>query len=126
MIQDSGSPVPNAAFIVSYARREEKGSDVNVASHLLLDILGNLVDAGIVISNDSDLSFPAQQARFRVPVGIVNPSPKYTATKLKDSPGVGAGSHWWRQLTMADYRNHQLPDPVQSQRGPTYAKPAGW
>ena len=28
-----------AVFMVSYANREEKGSDVNVAAHLLLDVL---------------------------------------------------------------------------------------
>jgi len=27
-----------------YANREEKGSDVNVAAHLLLDVLGGAVD----------------------------------------------------------------------------------
>ena len=31
--------VPSAKFMVSYAQREEKGSDVNVASHLLRDVL---------------------------------------------------------------------------------------
>jgi hypothetical protein len=34
-----------ATFMVSYAYREEKGSDVNVASHLLLDTLQGAVDA---------------------------------------------------------------------------------
>ena len=33
MIQDGhGGPVPDAVFMVSYANREEKGSDVNVAA----------------------------------------------------------------------------------------------
>ena len=37
MIQDgAGTPVNGAVFMVSYANREEKGSDVNVAAHLLL------------------------------------------------------------------------------------------
>jgi hypothetical protein len=31
--------VTDAVFMVSYAHREEKGSDVNVASHLLVDVL---------------------------------------------------------------------------------------
>ena len=46
MIQDAGgAPVNGAVFMVSYANREEKGSDVNVASHLLLDVLGGVVDS---------------------------------------------------------------------------------
>lgn len=111
MVQDrEGSPVPDARFIVSYAHREEKGSDVNVASHLLLDVLGGTVDAAIVISNDSDLRFPIQQARNRVPVGTVNPSIGRLAGALRGGPEDGVGRHWWRQLTDADIRGHQLPD----------------
>jgi hypothetical protein len=49
--------------MVSYANREEKGSDVNVASHLLVDVLTDRIDAAVVISNDSDLRFPVQFAR---------------------------------------------------------------
>ncbi len=64
MIQDGGgAPVTGAVFMVSYANREEKGSDVNVAAHLLLDVLGGAVDGALVISNDSDLRFPVDQAR---------------------------------------------------------------
>jgi hypothetical protein len=43
MIQDGvGRPVDGAVFMVSYANREEKGSDVNVAAHLLLERQGGL------------------------------------------------------------------------------------
>jgi len=39
MIQDgAGRPVDGAVFMVSHANREEKGSDVNVAAHRLLDV----------------------------------------------------------------------------------------
>ena len=126
MVQDAGIAVPQAVFMVSYAYREEKGSDVNVASHLLLDVLGGHVDGAVVISNDSDLSLPVREARLRVPVGIVNPSPTYTAGKLDASLAVGAGGHWSVQLGQNDFTGHQLPDPVNSARGSVYAKPAGW
>jgi hypothetical protein len=119
MVQDrSGSPILDAKFIVSYAYREEKGSDVNVASHLLLDVLGGAVDAAIVISNDSDLRFPIQQARERVPVGTINPSSGWLAGALKGDPADGVGRHWWHQLTEAEVREHQLPDPCGSFRKP--------
>lgn len=55
--------------MVSYANREEKGSDVNLAAHLLIDVLGGEVDGALVMSNDSDLRFPVEQARQHVPVG---------------------------------------------------------
>ncbi len=71
--------------MVSHARREEKGSDVNVAAHLLLDVLQNDVDAAIVISNDSDLRLPLVKARERVPVGMVNPSSSFLAGDLRET-----------------------------------------
>jgi hypothetical protein len=37
--------------MLSVAHREEKGSDVKVASHLLLEVLRGRVDAALVISN---------------------------------------------------------------------------
>lgn len=113
--------VPKARFMVSHARREEKGSDVNVASHLLMDTLDGTIDAAIVISNDSDLCFPLQTARSRLPIGTVNPSKSYLAGDLRGAPGDGVGGHWWLQLKANDYRDNQLPDPCGS-----YAKPTPW
>jgi hypothetical protein len=107
--------------LVSHARREEKGSDVNVASHLLLDTLDGNIEGAIVISNDSDLRFPVQVARGRIQLGTVNPSRSYLAGDLAGNPGDGVGGHWWLQLTAADYRRHQLPHPCAG-----YAKPVPW
>jgi hypothetical protein len=121
MIQDHGGPVTDAVFMVSYANREEKGSDVNVAAHLLLDVLGGAVDGALVISNDSDLRFPVEQARQRVPVGVVNPSRNYLAGDLRGDPAAGAGRHWWVRLNAADLKQHQLPDPAGQ-----YRRPDGW
>ncbi|MFH9496236.1 hypothetical protein ACH4L9_12385 [Streptomyces globisporus] len=121
VVQSGGVPCTNAVFMVSYANREEKGSDVNVASHLLLDILTGAVDAAIVISNDSDLSFPLREARNRVPVGLINPSRNHLAGDLRGAPSDGVGRHWWRPLTPTDFTSHQLSDPVQK-----YARPQDW
>jgi hypothetical protein len=122
MVQDpQGTPVADATFMVSYAHREEKGSDVNVASHLLVEVLTGVVDAAIVISNDSDLRYPVQSARTRVPVGVVNPSRHRQAGALRGLAGDGVGRHWWRQLTAHDLTGHQLPDPAGG-----YARPTGW
>jgi hypothetical protein len=122
MIKDAGGQDdPAAVFMVSTARREEKGSDVNVASHLLLDILEQRIEAAVVISNDSDLKFPVQTARDRVPLGTVNPSGNQLAGKLRGLPGDGVGNHWWYQLTPADFHACQLPDPAGG-----VSKPAPW
>jgi hypothetical protein len=72
VVQDAGhGQLTDAVFLVSYAYREDKGADVNVASHLLLDLADGRIDAAVVISNDSDLRFPpgppADPRRHRQP-----------------------------------------------------------
>jgi hypothetical protein len=129
-VQDGGKPVATAVFMASVSHREEKGSDVNLATHVLLDILGGTVEAAIIVTNDSDLKLPLSEARQRVPVGLLNPgNPKWrpTAGALKASPNVGVGGHWWGNITRNQYLAHQLPDPVtDAATGKIYTKPAGW
>ncbi len=117
----SGGDVPDATFIVSRHRFEEKGTDVNVASRLLLDVLGEQVDAAIVVSNDSDLRLPIRESRRRVPVGLVNPGQSRLAGDLTGRADEGVGLHWWYKLSAADYTDCQLPDRVGQ-----FAKPAAW
>lgn len=122
MVQDAaGVDVPGARFMASVARREEKGSDVNVATHLLVDVLGGAVAAAVVISNDSDLQLPINIARGAVPVGLVNPTKGYPAGALDASPSAGAGGHWWYQLTAANFSSAQLPPTIGH-----LTRPQGW
>ena len=116
-----GNHVKDASFIVKYLHVEEKGSDVNVASHLLLDVLERNIDAAMVISNDSDLAWPIREARKKIPVATVNPRTTMTAGALQGSCGDGVGNHWWRKIDEKTYKACQLPDPCGSQR-----KPVGW
>jgi hypothetical protein len=113
--------MPAARFLVSFLYREEKGSDVNVATHLLLDVLRGAVDAAVVISNDSDLELPLRCVREQVPVGLINPGVKPLAGKLRGDESDGVGGHWWEKLSAAAYTAHQLPDPVGR-----LGKPYGW
>jgi len=122
MVRDaSDNPVADATFMVKVARREEKGSDVNVAAHLLLDLLHQRVDAAVIISNDSDLAFAAAEARDLVPIGLINPSPRPPAAKLDVRSTRGVAGHWWYKLTSADLTAAQLPDPIGK-----ITKPLGW
>lgn len=117
----SGVDVPDAAFMVTVGDREEKGSDVNVAAHLLIDTLEGDIEAAIVVSNDSDLRFAVEEARKRIPVGVVNPNRKPTAAKLKSRPATGPGGHWEYQLVAGDLTPYQLPDPCHG-----VSKPPNW
>jgi hypothetical protein len=122
LVKDSkGSDVPDARFLASVAQREEKGTDVNVAAHLLIDVLTRRVDAAVVVSNDSDLALPIRHARTLVPVGVINPSPSYCAGRLRGKSSDGVGGHWWYQVSRSDFTNHQLPPTVSR-----YTKPRPW
>lgn len=123
MVQDGAEQdVPDARFMASVARREEKGSDVNVASHLLIDVLTRAVEAAVVVSNDSDLAYPVAFARGRVPIGLVNPTKGYRAGKLAGEHTDGVGNHWWYQMQPSDWYGHQLPATV----GPRITRPPEW
>lgn len=114
-VQTAGAAdVPNARFMVSYAYREEKGSDVNVAAHLLLDTLQGHIEGAVVISNDSDLALPLREARDRIPVGTVNPSPNQLAGRLQGRSTMASaviGGSSFRPPTCADIN---CPIPAQA------------
>jgi uncharacterized LabA/DUF88 family protein len=72
---------PNGQM-VPFVKVEEKGSDVNLATYLMLDAFTKDCEMAIVISNDSDLVEPirlAQAPPFNLHVWAVNPHPKPTA-----------------------------------------------
>lgn len=114
-------PEGHDELLVTVTTFEEKGSDVNVASHLLIDVLSGRIDAAMVLSNDSDLHFPLSHVRNHVPVATVNPSSNPTARDLRGTADAGAGKHWWRKLRADDFFAHQLPELVGE-----HQKPAGW
>lgn len=119
--RETTGPSGDRELLVSVTTFEEKGSDVNVASHLLIDVLIGKVDAAVVISNDSDLQFPLQQARLHVPVATINPTKRPTPAALQGNRDDGVGRHWWRRLNATHFRTHQLPDVIGGLH-----RPEGW
>jgi hypothetical protein len=108
----------NWALTVHYRSFEEKGSDVNLASQLLIDICSGEIDAAIVMSNDGDLAFPLKIARSRIKVGLVNPNNSNTSAMLMGFSTDGVGGHWWKRLTAAQYFTNQLPENVHGNQKP--------
>lgn len=101
---------PDQTIVVRVRKREEKGSDVNLATCLLVDVFKCKIDAAIVISNDSDLALPIKEAREVVPVGLLNPQiGKRLAGALKGRKTDGVGRHWWARIEPEQILNHQLP-----------------
>ena len=68
-----GSKKPKYVEVV---KTEEKGSDVNLATYLLLDAFDNKYESAVVISNDTDLLEPirAVRHRFKKLVGLLYPT----------------------------------------------------
>jgi len=60
---------------VQVMKSEEKGSDVNLASYLLVDAFDDDYEAAVVVSNDSDLAEPIRLVRqkFRKKVLVLHP-----------------------------------------------------
>ena len=65
----------NGAGKVEVLKSEEKGSDVNLASYLLIDAYRSKCDVAVIVSNDSDLVFPIEHIKQHVGkiIGILNP-----------------------------------------------------
>jgi|PersoiStandDraft_1058852.scaffolds.fasta_scaffold141252_2 uncharacterized LabA/DUF88 family protein len=63
--------------MVRVLRSEEKGTDVNLAAHLVHDAHRNRFEAAAVISNDSDLKEAVRIVRREVGkvVGVFTPEP---------------------------------------------------
>jgi hypothetical protein len=68
-------PGPGGQRFVRVLKSEEKGSDVNLASYLLLDAFDDDFEAAIVVTNDSDLATPIHlvRQRFKKPVIVLHP-----------------------------------------------------
>ncbi len=115
----------NPYVLVQVLNIEEKGSDVNLATDLIMDTLVNSkCDTAIVVTNDSDFRFPITSvANSSVNIILVNPyvGPKGAAKGLSNINKVTRKS-----LGEKDLLNHQLPDPVVSQKGIKLYKPKEW
>ena len=106
--------------IVRVLRTEEKGSDVNLATYLLVDAFRGRCDTAVVISNDSDLAEPVRVVKEErgVTVQIVNPHPPSKRSRRL----VGTTARQLRKRVVADC---QLPDELHDHRG-VIRKPEGW
>ncbi len=68
----------------SVMKTEEKGSDVNLATFLLVDAFDDLFDCAVIVSNDSDLKEPIAQVkqRFGKTIGLLNPQQRASRALL--------------------------------------------
>lgn len=110
-------PRPGGPRYATVLKTEEKGSDVNIAAHMINDGYQGLYQVAILISNDSDLVEPIRIVRneLKLPVGVLNPfvrSPSFelrkTATFVKPiRQGVLSASQFPPSLKDGDGRFHK-------------------
>ncbi|MEO8457349.1 MAG: NYN domain-containing protein [Chloroflexota bacterium] len=106
--------------LVKVIKTEEKGSDVNLATNLLVDAFDGDFEKAIVVSNDSDLCEPiaVMRKKFNLPVEVINPHP---------SPSLALKriASFQRQLRTWELASSLLPNTLTDAAG-TITKPTGW
>lgn len=114
-------PVPMLPLtVVGVIEEEEKGSDVNLASYLLVDAFENEYDVAIVVSNDSDLAEPIRLVKSRLSKRVVLLNPrKQTALDLQ---GIADD---YRLVRFGPLQASQFPDVLLDASG-TIQIPDSW
>ena len=108
---------------VQVLKPEEKRSDVNLATLLLLDCFQNDCDEAILISNDSDLTLPVSTAVTICgkKVHIINPQKR---GKLS-SELSGVATSFIPEINKRHLVNSQFPVTMTDSVG-SFTKPASW
>ncbi|HVZ70054.1 MAG TPA: NYN domain-containing protein [Rhizomicrobium sp.] len=116
--KSSAAPLPDALVSEVHAM-EEKGSDVNLAAHLLNDAWKGVFDEAVVLSNDTDLCEPIRMVAVErnLPVLVICPGRWPMA---KDLQRVATFKAHIRAPMLA---RAQFPNPIP---GTTIHKPATW
>lgn len=101
-------------------KTEEEGSDVNIATHLLVDGFKNDYDVAVVVSNDSDLLLPIRFVieELHKPVGLLNPQ-KHPSVELSKY------ATFIKHIRPNVLKKCQFPSTLNDSEG-TFSKPAKW
>jgi hypothetical protein len=107
-------------------KTEEKGSDVNLALHVLNDAWLNNFDCAVIVSNDSDLSESMKLVKQHHPtktLGLVTPG----SPKRKTSQQLAMHADFQRTIRSSALQSSQLPATIQAAApGVRITKPASW
>ncbi len=102
---------------------EEKGSDGNLATHLIADGFRARYELAVVISNDGDLKWPVEFVRKEFnPVGIINP---HKTRSYALSPRQMPTGSFYQRLQVRHLKRSQLPRNLKDSEG-RIRSPKGW
>ena len=114
-------PVPGGPKYAQVIKTEEKGSDVNIAAHMVNDGHNRLYKVAILVSNDSDLAEPVKIVRneLRLPVGVLNPFLHSASYELRKY------ATFVKPIRSGVLSASQFPATMQDANG-TFYKPPTW
>ncbi len=110
----------NPARQVKVIKTEEKGSDVNIAAHLVNDGHRGRYDMAVLITNDSDLLEPVKIVCYELnlPVGILNPQQQPSRVLLHHASFI-------KKIRRGPLQASQFPAQLTDANG-VFRQPAGW
>ena len=112
---------PNCVQIL---KNEEKRTDVDLATYLLMDCFSDDFDGAVVISNDADLVLPIEmvKTKFGKQIGVINPHRK---GKMSGHLARAASYHR-RSINNSVLARCQFPPTLIDPQGRSITKPASW
>ena len=115
-------PVPGLPTHVLVRDSEEKGSDVNLATRLLVEGYSGEYEQAVVVSNDADFVGAMRYVRddMGLRVTLVNPDAKNASPR-----DLARAATYQKRLWKSHLRRSQLPDILTDEVG-TITKPSGW
>jgi uncharacterized LabA/DUF88 family protein len=109
----------NGPKTVEIIKTEEKGSDVNLAVHILNDGWLGTYECAIVVTNDSDIAEAMRLVREHNSkrIGLITPGNSHPSRQLLTHADFS------RHIRTSALQNSQLPDPIP---GTNLTKPPSW
>ena len=116
----AATPGQQGPNMVEVLETREKGSDVNLAAHLLIDGFKNDCEMAVIISNDSDLVETIRLAKSELgfEVGILHPHRRRVSE-------LSQVAKFYRPIREGVLRVSQFPPTLEDARG-TITKPKTW
>lgn len=114
------NPQPNQKAFVWIIKTEEKGSDVNLATHLLSDAYNRRFECAVIVSGDSDLLAPVQVVmnELKLPVGVLNPQKRPCRVLQRQAT-------FYKHIRAGVLAESQFPPTLTDANGP-FSKPPSW
>ena len=116
------NPVPGLPSRVMIRHSEEKGSDVNLATRLLVDGFNKEYEQAVVVSNDADFAGAMRYVKndLGLHVTLVNPD-----RKIPSPRDLANAATYVKRLWVSHLRQSQFPDTLRDAGG-VITKPASW